>query len=96
MSRLVLVRHAMSAHPQQRTMNTDGFRAWRSAYEAAGIRPGERKPDELALRLRDADVMVSSVVVTHASFRRRPAQQLQHAGWRQDTGPRGLAPWSAW
>lgn len=183
MSRLVLVRHATSAHPQPRTMNIDGFRAWRAAYEAAGIRADERVPDELARLVRNADLVVSSdapravqsarliapsagiepspllreldlegldlrgltlpfhawalvvglrtlaqslrgrypspeesariaravawltqlaegrelvVVVTHASFRRRLARELQQAGWSHDTGPRGLAPWSAW
>jgi len=39
---------------------------------------------------------VEILAVTHASFRRRLAGELESRGWCAETGARTLAPWSAW
>jgi broad specificity phosphatase PhoE len=56
---VALVRHARSSHIHAGWITANGFRAWRDAYEAAGIRDDERVPDELA-RLVGAELVVSS------------------------------------
>jgi hypothetical protein len=59
-ARIVLVRHAESAHVHTGWINANGFRAWRNAYESAGIRESERVPDELARLADSADLVVTS------------------------------------
>jgi broad specificity phosphatase PhoE len=59
-SRIALVRHGRSAHVQRGWIDGRGFRAWREAYEAAGIREDERPPADLAALAAGADVVVSS------------------------------------
>jgi broad specificity phosphatase PhoE len=46
-ARIALVRHGQSAHVHAGWIDAAGFRAWRQAYEAAGIRPDERVPAAL-------------------------------------------------
>lgn len=58
--RLALVRHGRSAHVQPGWLDAAGFRAWRAAYEAAGIRADERAPVELAALGRAARHVLSS------------------------------------
>jgi broad specificity phosphatase PhoE len=167
-------------------VNRDGFRAWRAAYEAAGIRADETAPAHLRALAARADLVLTSdaaraidsarrlapaselmispllreldldgpallgltlplaawalavgarafaltlrrrypapseaarlraaaawvdglaprdsrpleiVAVTHASFRRRLAEELRAIGWRAEPGAHTLAPWSVW
>jgi broad specificity phosphatase PhoE len=58
--RLALVRHGRSAHVQSGWLDAAGFRAWRAAYEAAGIRADERPPVELTPLGRAARHVLSS------------------------------------
>ncbi len=58
--RVVLVRHARSSHVHSGWITSSGFRAWREAYEAAGIREDERVPDHLAQIAPKADLVLSS------------------------------------
>jgi len=58
--RLALVRHARSAHVHTGWINTTGFRAWREAYEAAGIREDERIPADLERLAASADLVLAS------------------------------------
>jgi broad specificity phosphatase PhoE len=57
---LTLVRHGRSAHAQRGWIDSAGFRAWRSAYEAATIRADERAPAELAQLAGGAGCVVAS------------------------------------
>jgi broad specificity phosphatase PhoE len=57
---LALVRHARSSHVHAGWINADGFRAWREAYEAAGIRRDERVPAQLEPLVARAGLVVSS------------------------------------
>jgi broad specificity phosphatase PhoE len=59
-SRVALVRHGRSSHAHRGWVTARGFQAWREAYEAAGIRPGERVPPQLAELVREAELVVSS------------------------------------
>ncbi len=59
-SRIALVRHARSAHVHAGWINAGGFRAWREAYEAAGIHEDERAPAHLAPLAGRADLVLSS------------------------------------
>jgi hypothetical protein len=58
--RIALVRHARSAHVQAGWINATGYRAWREAYEAAGIQEDERVPDHLETLVSRADLVVAS------------------------------------
>jgi hypothetical protein len=58
--RIALVRHARSAHVHTGWINAAGFRAWREAYEAAGIRESEQVPDHLSQLASRADLVVTS------------------------------------
>jgi broad specificity phosphatase PhoE len=58
--RLVLVRHARSSHVQTGWIDAAGFRAWREAYEAAGIVDGQRPPADLEALARQAGAVVCS------------------------------------
>lgn len=58
--RIALVRHARSAHVHTGWINATGFRAWREAYEAAGIQEGERVPDQLSQLASRADLVIAS------------------------------------
>lgn len=58
--RLALIRHGRSAHVQSGWLDAAGFRAWRAAYEAAGIRADERAPVELAALGQAARHVLSS------------------------------------
>jgi broad specificity phosphatase PhoE len=58
--RIALIRHGRSAHTHTGWIDAAGFRAWRAAYEAAGIDREDRPPlavQELAVR---ADLVVAS------------------------------------
>lgn len=46
--RICLIRHGRSAHVQTGWLDADGFKAWRAAYEAAGVAADERVPAALA------------------------------------------------
>jgi broad specificity phosphatase PhoE len=59
-ARIALVRHARSSHVHTGWITADGFRAWRAAYEAAGIREGERAPAHLERLVGRADLVLSS------------------------------------
>jgi len=59
-ARLALVRHGRSSHVQSGWITATGFRAWRDAYEAAGIRADERVPAELAHLADRAGLVLSS------------------------------------
>jgi broad specificity phosphatase PhoE len=59
-TRIALVRHARSAHVHTGWIDASGFRAWREAYEAAGIREGERAPVDLERLAASAGVVLSS------------------------------------
>ncbi|APR81834.1 Hypothetical protein A7982_07183 [Minicystis rosea] len=70
MSRLVLVRHARSSHVHAGWITADGFRAWREAYEAAGIRDDERAPAQLVqLGSRAPRVLASDTARAMATAR---------------------------
>lgn len=58
--RIALVRHARSSHVHSGWIDASGFRAWRDAYESAGIREGERVPAHVEELARRADVVLSS------------------------------------
>ena len=58
--RVALVRHARSSHVHAGWITASGFRAWREAYEAAGIRDDERVPDHLGRLVGRADLTLSS------------------------------------
>ncbi|HKQ79621.1 MAG TPA: hypothetical protein VJ810_38365 [Blastocatellia bacterium] len=60
MGRIVLVRHARSSHVHTGWITASGFRAWREAYEAAGIREDERVPSHLEQLAGSADLVLSS------------------------------------
>src|SRR5262245_3803815 len=59
-SRVALVRHARSSHVNAGWITASGFRAWREAYEAAGIREDERVPAHLEQLVGRADLVLSS------------------------------------
>lgn len=58
--RVVLVRHARSSHVHAGWIDAAGFRAWREAYEAAGIREGQHVPADLEQLMDRADLVLSS------------------------------------
>jgi broad specificity phosphatase PhoE len=58
--RVALVRHARSSHVHAGWITASGFRAWREAYEAAGIREDERVPPHLEQLVGRADLVLSS------------------------------------
>src|SRR6185295_1032562 len=58
--RVALVRHARSSHVHSGWISASGFRAWREAYEAAGIREDERVPAPLEQLARRAGLVLSS------------------------------------
>ena len=58
--RIALVRHARSSHVHTGWIDAAGFRAWREAYEAAGIHEGERVPAHLERLAARAGLVVSS------------------------------------
>lgn len=58
--RLILVRHARSAHVQTGWINAAGFCAWRAAYEAAGIHAHEAIPGDLGQLAVQAGLIISS------------------------------------
>ena len=58
--RVALIRHARSSHVHAGWITARGFRAWREAYEAAGIREDERVPAHLSLLMGRADLVLSS------------------------------------
>ena len=59
-ARVALVRHARSSHVHAGWIDVHGFRAWREAYEAAGIHEGERVPAQLEQLVSRADLVLSS------------------------------------
>jgi broad specificity phosphatase PhoE len=59
-ARIVLVRHAESAHVHTGWIDAAGFRAWRKAYEDAGIHDSARAPDDLARLAERADLVLAS------------------------------------
>ncbi len=58
--RIALVRHARSAHVHTGWIDAAGFRAWREAYEAAGIQEGGRVPEPLEELAGRAGLIVAS------------------------------------
>jgi broad specificity phosphatase PhoE len=58
--RIVLVRHGRSAHVHRGWMDIDGFREWRTRYEAAGIVAGELAPPELVTLAASSGIVVAS------------------------------------
>jgi hypothetical protein len=59
-TRVALVRHGRSAHAHAGWIDAAGFRAWRLAYEAAGIVDDERVPDALRQQVARADLVLAS------------------------------------
>ena len=59
-ARVALVRHARSSHVHAGWIDARGFRAWREAYEAAGIHEDERVPAQLEQLVSRADLVLSS------------------------------------
>lgn len=59
-ARIALVRHARSSHVHAGWIDASGFRAWRDAYEAAGIHEDERVPAHLAELAGRADLVLAS------------------------------------
>lgn len=59
-ARVALVRHARSSHVHAGWIDASGFRAWRKAYEAAGIHEDERVPVQLEELVSRADLVLSS------------------------------------
>jgi len=57
---LALVRHGRSSHRHRGWIDSTGFRAWREAYEAAGLRDAERVPPDLAQLAAGATLVVAS------------------------------------
>lgn len=57
---IVLVRHGRSAHVQTGWIDAAGLRAWREAYERAGIREDERVPSALHALVEPADLVLAS------------------------------------
>lgn len=58
--RIHLVRHGRSAHVHSGWIDSQGFRAWREAYELAGIVDSEAPPQALSRLAAGAGVVVSS------------------------------------
>jgi len=58
--RIALVRHGRSSHVHAGWIDAAGFRAWRAAYEAAGIQEGERPAADLAQLVARADLVLAS------------------------------------
>lgn len=58
--RIVLVRHGRSSHVHSGWIDGNGFRAWREAYEGAGIREDERVPADLEDMVGRQDLVLSS------------------------------------
>lgn len=58
--RVALVRHGRSSHDHAGWIAASGFRAWREAYEAAGIREDERGHVRLEQLVGRADLVLSS------------------------------------
>ena len=58
--RIALVRHARSSHVHAGWIDARGFRVWREAYEAAGIREDERVPVHLGPLVGGADLVLAS------------------------------------
>src|SRR5262245_4064608 len=59
-SRIALVRHGRPSHVHAGWITSSGFRAWREAYEAAGIRKEERVPAHLQHLADRADLVLAS------------------------------------
>jgi broad specificity phosphatase PhoE len=60
MGQIHLVRHGRSAHVHSGWIDSQGFRAWREAYESAGIVAGESPPQALMRLAVEAGAVVSS------------------------------------
>lgn len=58
--RILLVRHGRSAHVQRGWLDGAGLRAWRTAYDAAGLAPGETPPATLRALASEAGIIVAS------------------------------------
>lgn len=58
--RSLLVRHGPSAQVHAGWIDVQEFRAWRAAYEAAGISESERPPLPLAQSIGDASLVLAS------------------------------------
>jgi broad specificity phosphatase PhoE len=59
-ARVALVRHARSSHVHAGWISASGFRAWREAYESAGIHEDERVPAQLEQLVSRAGLVLSS------------------------------------
>ena len=59
-ARVALVRHARSSHVHAGWISASGFRAWREAYEAAGIHEDERVPAQIEQLVSHAELVLSS------------------------------------
>jgi broad specificity phosphatase PhoE len=59
-SRLAVIRHGRSSHVHSGWITASGFRAWRRAYEEAGIREDERVPSDVAQLASRAGVVLCS------------------------------------
>lgn len=57
---IALVRHGRSSHVHAGWIDAAGFRAWRAAYEDAGIAEGERPPADLEALAARADLVLAS------------------------------------
>ena len=57
---IVLIRHGRSAHGPTGWIDAAGLRAWREAYERAGIREDESVPSALRAIVESADLVLAS------------------------------------
>ena len=71
---LALVRHGRSAFRQHGWVDTAGFRAWRMAYEEAGITEDESPPPRVTHFAASASLIISS----HARRASQSAQMLSN------------------
>ena len=58
--RIILVRHGRSAHEQSGWLDADGLHAWRAAYDAAGLAPGQAPPPALRALAAECRCIVAS------------------------------------
>lgn len=70
---MALVRHGRSSHVHAGWITALGFRAWRQAYEAAGIREDERVPAHLEQLAGRAGLVMSSDAARAVASARRLA-----------------------
>ncbi len=79
-SRIVLVRHGLSAHVHAGWIDHTGFEGWRAAYDAAGIAPHDEPPAALRALAGDVGCVVASDLLraVESAARLAPARDVVH------------------